>query len=481
MGGGEMNKGLFINGHDAGASQYYELFNPYTGAKIANIALSSPEEMRSAITSAHEGFQRMKSLPAHRRSEVLYRTAELYRERKEEAARIISGEAAKPISAARSEVDRAIQTLLFSAEEAKRICGEHIPMDAAVGGEGRYAFTIRQPIGVVGAITPFNFPLNLLVHKVGPALAAGNSIVVKPAEQTPLSAFFLAELLTEAGAPQGAISIVPGEGSALGKVLLDDERVRKISFTGSPEVGIAIKSMAGLKKVTLELGSNSAMYIDKSVRDQLQSIAKQAAIGAFAYSGQVCISTQRIYVHQELYSEFLHMYKDEVERIPFGDPLDERTVVSSLINAKSLSRICSWIDEAVANGAELMAGGVVKDGGLTPALLTGVTPEMNISCKEVFGPVAVVQSVEDSHEAVSLMNRSRYGLNAGVFTNDLKQAMQMSTELEVGQVMVNDTPSIRFDHMPYGGLKDSGYGREGVKYAVEEMTDLKMISLRYQI
>lgn len=476
-----MNKGIFIDGHYVEAKRYYELFNPYSGAKLADVALSSPVEMTGAIASAQEGFYRMRSLPAHRRAEILYRTAELYRQQKEEAARILSEEAAKPISAARSEIDRAIQTLLFSAEEAKRVSGENVPMDAAVGGEGRYAFTIRQPIGVVGAITPFNFPLNLLVHKVGPALAAGNSIVVKPAEQTPLSAFYLAELLTEAGAPRGAISIVSGEGPVLGKVLLSDDRIRKISFTGSPEVGIAIKSMAGLKKITLELGSNSAMYIDKSVRDQVLSIAKQAALGAFGYSGQVCISTQRIYVHQELYPEFIQMLSEEINCIPVGDPLDEQTVVSSLINTRSQSRIISWVEEAKAEGAEVLTGGYVKDGIMLPTLLTSVSPRMKVSCQEVFGPVVIAHSVTDSREAVSLMNRSRYGLNAGVFTNDLIQAMQMGTDLEVGQVLVNDIPSIRFDHMPYGGLKDSGYGLEGVKYAVEEMTDLKLISLRYQI
>ncbi|NOU94132.1 aldehyde dehydrogenase family protein [Paenibacillus sp. LMG 31456] len=476
-----MNKGIFIDGHYVGAKRYYELFNPYSGTKLADVALSSPLEMTGAIASAQEGFNRMRSLPAHRRAEILYRTAELYRQKRVEAARILSEEAAKPISAARVEIDRAIQTLLFSAEEAKRVCGENVPMDAAVGGEGRYAFTIRQPIGVIGAITPFNFPLNLLVHKVGPALAAGNSIVVKPAEQTPLSAFYLAELLTEAGAPQGAISIVTGEGPVLGKVLLSDERIRKISFTGSPEVGIAIKSMAGLKKITLELGSNSALYIDKSVRDQLLSIVKQAAHGAFGYSGQVCISTQRIYVHQELYPEFIQMLSEEINGIPVGDPLDEQTVVTSLINPKSQSRIISWVKEAIAEGAKVLTGGFVKDGIMLPTLLTSVTPSMKVSCQEVFGPVVMVHSVTDSCEAVSLMNRSRYGLNAGVFTNDLIQAMQMSTDLEVGQVLVNDIPSIRFDHMPYGGLKDSGYGLEGVKYAVEEMTNLKLISLRYQI
>lgn len=342
-------------------------------------------------------------------------------------------------------------------------------------------FTVRQPLGVIGAITPFNFPLNLVVHKVGPALAAGNSIIVKPAEQTPLSSFLLAEILTEAGAPEGAVNIVPGEGKILGKVLLESEHVNKISFTGSPEVGKHIKSLAGLKKVTLELGSNSAVYVDRSVRHRLTDIVAQVASGAFSYSGQVCISTQRVYVHQDLFDEFSEKFIVEVDAMHVGDPTDERTTVSAMINSASIERVLSWIEEAKADGARVLTGGYQEGNGIKPTVLTDVSPDMKVSANEVFGPVVILQPVRDSKEALTMMNRSRYGLNAGVFTNDLAQALEMSTCLEVGQVLINDTPTLRFDHMPYGGRKDSGYGREGIKYAIEEMTELKMISLNFSL
>lgn len=476
-----MKKGIFIDGKYVDAKNQYTVYSPFSEIKLSEVALSNAEEMRAAIRSAQRGFHKIRKLPAHERANILLRAAHMYQERKEEVAQTICQEAAKPIVAARMEVERTIQTLKFSGEEAKRIGGETIPLDAAIGGEGRYAFTVRQPLGVIGAITPFNFPLNLVVHKVGPALAAGNSIIVKPAEQTPLSSFLLAEILTEAGAPEGAVNIVPGEGEILGKVLLESEHVNKISFTGSPEVGKHIKSLAGLKKVTLELGSNSAVYVDRSVRHRLTDIVAQVASGAFSYSGQVCISTQRVYVHQDLFDDFSEKFIVEVDAMHVGDPTDERTTVSAMINSASIERVLSWIEEAKADGARVLTGGYQEGNGIKPTVLTDVTPDMKVSANEVFGPVVILQPVRDSKEALTMMNRSRYGLNAGVFTNDLAQALEMSTCLEVGQVLINDTPTLRFDHMPYGGRKDSGYGREGIKYAIEEMTELKMISLNFSL
>lgn len=475
-----MGSCLFIDGVERTPKNTYPLINPHTGEKIADIADSIEEEMLSAIESADEAFRKMKALSSLERAEILYRAADMLEQEKEEVAIIISREACKPITAARVEVERSVQTLRFSAEEAKRIGGEYIQLDAAKGGEGRDAYTFYEPLGVVGAITPFNFPLNLTVHKVGPAIAAGNTIVVKPAEQTPISSFKLAEILTRAGLPKGVINIVPGDGPKLGKVLIEDDRVKKISFTGSPVVGKLIKSQAGLKRVTLELGSNSALYIDKSVKEQLDKIVPKAVTGAFVYNGQVCISTQRIYVHQDIVKEFIDVFVKETEKVPLGDPLDEKTIVTSLINKKSQQRILEWIDEAIQKGAKLLTGGKTIGNGILPTVLTNVKGDSKVSCQEVFGPVVVINEVKNYKHALEEMNNSRYGLNAGVFTNNFQQAMEMAHGLEVGQVLINDVPTTRFDHMPYGGVKSSGYGYEGVKYAVKEMTRMKMVSLHYR-
>jgi acyl-CoA reductase-like NAD-dependent aldehyde dehydrogenase len=476
-----LTEGLYLSGEYVKSQTTYELFNPHTGEKITDVALATTEEMEKAISHAQKGFEKMRELPAHRRAEILYKVAELLKEKQEEFAQIICLEAAKPISAARGEVGRGIQALTFAAEEAKRLTGEYISLEAAPGGEGRYAFTTYEPIGIVGAITPFNFPLNLVIHKLGPSFAAGNSIIIKPAEQTPLTSLKLAELFKEAGAPDGAVNVVPGEGPSLGKVLLNDERIKKISFTGSPEVGKLIKSQAGLKKVTLELGSNSAMYVSKSVKSVLNTVAKKAVVGAFAYSGQVCISTQRVYVDKEVFEEFSTYLVDETKKIVVGNPLDESTMVTSLINKRAQERIVSWIDEAKIKGAVVLVGGDVQENTVFPTVITNVDNTMNVSCSEIFGPVLIVQPVENSEEALALINDSRYGLNAGVFSNDLQEAMKMAKQIEVGQVLINDVPTLRFDHMPYAGLKESGYGKEGIKYAIQEMTDLKMISINYNL
>ena len=475
-----MKKGIYVNGKYMDAENMYPLYNPHTEELIAHIADSTEKDMQIAIEAAHTAFQKVKTLSSLERAEILFKAADILEAEKEEVANLITTEASKPISAAFLEVERSVQTLRFSAEEAKRISGEYIPLDAAKGGAGRDAFTIHEPIGVVGAITPFNFPLNLTVHKVGPAIAAGNTIVIKPAEQTPLSSFKLAEIITRSGAPAGTINVVPGDGPKLGKVLLDDTRVEKISFTGSPAVGKLIKQQAGLKKVTLELGSNSALYVDETVADDLPSIVKKAVIGAFAYNGQVCISTQRIYVHQALAPQFIQLFVEATKKLPFGEPNDPSTVVTSLINKKSQTRILEWIEEAVQGGATLLTGGEAKGNGILPTVLTNVATAAKVSCNEVFGPVVFINVVKSAEEAVREMNNSDYGLNAGIFTNHIKQALQLGHQLEVGQVFINDVPTTRFDHMPYGGYKSSGYGYEGVKYAIKEMTKMKMISLNYQ-
>ncbi|MFD2043025.1 aldehyde dehydrogenase family protein [Ornithinibacillus salinisoli] len=457
----------------------YPLINPHTREKIMDIPECSNDQMVAAIANSKRAFHKMKALSSEERSLILDKASDIIAQNKDDFAKTITLESGKPIRFSLGEVDRTVQTLKFASLEARKLEGESIRLDAATNGEGRDAYTIYQPIGVVGAITPFNFPLNLVTHKVGPALGVGNTIIVKPAEKTPLSAIKLAEVLTEAGLPKDAYQVITGDGPRLGKVLIDHSDVQKISFTGSPQVGKMIKSQAGLKKITLELGNNSALYIDKSVSHKLKEIAEKAVVGAFSYNGQVCISTQRIYVHEEVRKEFLHYFKEATESLTYGDPNDPATDLSGVIDEKSQNRILAWIEEAVAEGSELVTGGKKFENGISPTILVKVSPEAKISCNEVFGPVVLVNSVTSAEDALKEMNNSPYGLNAGAFTYDLPQAFKLAHELEVGQVLINDLPTLRFDHMPYGGLKSSGYGYEGIKYAMREMAHMKFISMNY--
>ncbi|MBB6454724.1 acyl-CoA reductase-like NAD-dependent aldehyde dehydrogenase [Salirhabdus euzebyi] len=463
-----------------GTIETYPLINPHTREKITDIPECTEEQMENAITKSEQAFQQMKALTSEERSTIIETACTLIAEQKETFAKTIVLESGKPIKFARGEVDRTIQTLKFAAIEAKKLEGESIRLDAAPNGAGRDAYTIFQPIGVVGAITPFNFPLNLVSHKVGPALAVGNTIIVKPAEKTPLSSILLAQVFEEAGLPKDAFLVITGDGPKLGKVLIEHPAVAKITFTGSPQVGKLIKSQAGLKKVTLELGSNSALYIDNSVKDKLKDIAQKAVVGAFSYNGQVCISTQRIYVHEDIKEEFLHYFKEATESLVYGDPNEASTDMSGMIDEKSQQRVLKWMEEAVTEGATLVTGGVAEGYGVKPSILTDVLPQSKVSCQEVFGPVVIVNSVASAEGALTEMNNSEYGLNAGVFTYVLPQAFEFAHNLEVGQVLINDLPTLRFDHMPYGGLKSSGYGYEGIKYAIREMVHMKFISMNYR-
>ncbi|MFY0545844.1 aldehyde dehydrogenase family protein [Brevibacillus sp. H7] len=467
-----MARHLFINGIDVQANDYYELYNPFDGSLIDTVARASREEMLAAIEAADHAFQTMKAIPAHKRADILYRAAQILEERAEEVARVIAIEAGKPIRAARTEVSRSVQTLRFSAEGAKSMYGESIPMDAARGGENRLGFTVFEPIGVVAAITPFNFPLNLVVHKVGPAIAVGNTVVLKPAEQTPLSSYLLASIFQQAGLPDGALNVVSGDGPVLGPVVTQDDRIKKVSFTGSPEVGKLIRSQSGLKKITLELGSNSALIVDRHC--DLARCVERAVEGAFAYAGQVCIHTQRIYVHEGIYDSFVTAFREKMDQLKIGDPLDESTDISAVINERSRQRILAWIEEARQLGATVY-GGRTDGNVISPTLVLNADPQSKLVCQEVFGPVVVIDRVESMEEAVQKTNRSRYGLNAGIFTQDLTTAFQAARQLHVGQVLINEIPTFRLDHMPYGGVKDSGVGREGVKYAMQEMSETKLI------
>lgn len=473
-----MKKHLYINGQWKEAASYTKLTSPFTGEVIAHVAQADDADTDEAIRAAEAASAVMASMPAHRRSAILEKAAALLEARKEEMARILALEAAKPIKTARGEIARTIQTYKFAAMEACRIHGETVPLDAAPGGEGRIAFTMRKPIGVVGAITPFNFPFNLVAHKVGPAIAAGNTVVLKPASQTPLSALALAELFAEAGLPAGALNIVPGKGAVVGEKLVKDPRIAAITFTGSPEVGIAMKNKAGLKRVTLELGSNSGLIIDETA-DITQELIDRCVLGAYSFSGQVCISIQRIFVHSSVFDEFADRFKKAAEKLIVGDPLDENTDLSAMISHKEALRMQMWVDSAVARGAALLTGGkAISPGVFPPTILTNVPSQEPVSCQEVFGPLVTLSSFDTLDEAIDAVNDSRYGLQAGIYTRDIQAAMLAAERLEVGGVMINDFPTFRVDNMPYGGVKESGFGREGIKYAVEEMTELKLICIK---
>ncbi|MFF0830417.1 aldehyde dehydrogenase family protein [Brevibacillus sp. NPDC003359] len=471
-----MKKTCYIGGEWVSAAVHAPLFSPCTGQEIAQISQADSALVERAIAAAHEATAVMRRLPAYQRAFLLEKISILMNERLEEAARIIAIEAGKPIKTARGEVIRTIQTYKFAAEEAKRLHGETVPLDAAIGGEGRLAYTVREPLGVIGAITPFNFPMNLVAHKVGPALAAGNTVVLKPASQTPLSALFLAELAEQAGVPAGALNVITGSGASVGDKIVSDPRVRAVTFTGSLSVGLDIRNRAGMKRVTLELGSNSAVIVDRDV--QLNEVIPRCVFGAFAYSGQVCISVQRIYVAKEIYQDFVQRFVEQTQALRGGDSLSEDSDYSAMINPRETERAMEWIHEALQQGAHLECGGQIVDQMLQPTVLTGVPADAKVSCQEVFGPVVLINPVESVRHGITLVNDSRYGLQAGVYTNNLSLALEAAEELRVGGVMVNDIPTFRADHMPYGGVKESGLGREGVKYAIEEMTELKLVAIK---
>ncbi|WP_062200404.1 aldehyde dehydrogenase family protein [Massilibacterium senegalense] len=468
-----MKKQLYINGEWVEASTYMPLYSPYSEAHIADIPKATTEEVDQAIQAADAATRVMAEMPAYQRADILYQLAEKLAERKDEAARIIALEAAKPFATAKGEVARTIETYRFAAEEAKRIHGETIPLDASASGTGRIAYTVRKPIGVIGAITPFNFPMNLVAHKVGPAIAAGNTIVLKPASQTPLSSFFIAELLEEIGLPKGALNIVTGSGRTVGEQIVTDPRVQMVTFTGSPEVGIGIRNKAGLKRVTLELGSNSAVIIDRDV--DVDRIIPRCVTSAFSNQGQVCISVQRIYVHEAIYDTFVEKFVAQTKTLKLGDPLEEQTDVSALITKKDVERTLSWMKEAKQAGAHVITGGSAQGNVLEPTVIVDATKAMKVSCQEVFAPIVTIQKVSSMEEAFASVNDSRYGLQAGIYTENVYTALEATEKLHVGGVMINDTPTFRVDQMPYGGVKESGVGREGIAYAVEEMTELKLI------
>ena len=468
-----LERKVFVAGEWVETGDWLEVRSPYSSDVVGRVARAGADETRRAIDAAEEAMR--KPLSAHKRAEILVRVASALGRRHDEVARLISDEAGKPMKAARVEAKRAISTYTFAAVEARKLAGEMVPMDAAQAGEGKLAFTLRQPIGVVGAISPFNFPLNLVAHKLAPALAAGCAVVLKPASQTPLSALLLAELEEEAGLPAGWLSVLAGPSAEIGDVLVEDDRVKAITFTGSGGVGWKLKERAPKKKVNLELGNATPVIVAADA--DLEAAAKAMAANSFSFAGQSCISVQRIYVERPAYDEFLQRFLPAVEGLTIGDPADEETDVGPVIDEDARQRILEWIEEARAGGAEILAGGEEQDGLIRPTVIGHAAPELKVSCDEVFGPVVTVNAVDSVDEAIELANSTRYGLQAGIFTASLETALRAARELEFGGVTVNEAPTFRSDQMPYGGVKDSGNTREGPHYAVRELTEEHLVVL----
>lgn len=468
-----LNNSYYVNGEWKTSNHVVELYSPYSKEIIAHIPQATREEVEQAIEFAYEARADMEKLTSFERAAILEEIANLFIQNRREAAEIISLEAAKPIKFALAEIDRTIETYKFAAEEAKRLTGEMIPMDAAKNGANRFGYTIEQPLGVIGAITPFNFPQNLVAHKVGPAIAAGNTIVLKPASQTPLSALFLAKLIDQTSLPKGAFNVVTGSGKTVGDALVENNKVKMITFTGSPAVGIGIRDKAGLKRVALELGSNAGLIIDRGL--DLTQIIPKCVTGAFSNQGQVCISLQRIYVMEEVFDEFIEQFVAATTKLVIGNPCDENTDLSAMIHSSEQERALSWVQEAVEQGAELVTGGSIENGIFLPTILTNVAPDLKVSCQEVFAPIVIVNRISSIDEGINAINDSNFGLQAGIFTNDIQTAFKASKQLEVGGVIINDVPTYRVDHMPYGGVKESGTGKEGLKYAIHEMTETKLV------
>lgn len=450
-----------------------EVRNPYNNELIDTVPAGDKKDVEAAIGAAEEGFKINRDLPVHRRISVLYRTAEIVRSRQEEFARTIATEGSKTIREARKEVSRCVDTITISAEEARRIVGETIPFDSRIGSENRVGYYCRFPIGIIVAITPFNDPLNLVAHKVGPAIAAGNSVVLKPATVTPLSALKLGEALVEAGLPWKILNIVTGRASRIADALVTDSRVRMISFTGGTEAGLDIVKKAGLKKIGMELGSNSPVIVMDDA--DLPKAVELSVSGAFWAVGQNCIGVQRIYIHEAVYDEFERMFVQRTKKMKVGFQLDEETDMGPMITEEEAARVERWVKEAIEQGAKLLSGGKRKGTLFEPTVFKNMPQAAKLNCEEVFGPVVNLYKVSSLDEAIKLSNSVKYGLHGAIFTRSLENAFKAIKELEVGGVMVNDSTDYRIDMMPFGGVKWSGLGREGIKFALLEMTEPKVV------
>src|SRR6266850_32890 len=469
---------MYVAGQWIDKPQKIEVRNPYDDAVVDTVPRADRGDIERALQSAERGARVMAKLPGYERWKILKKAAELIAARVEELGQVISKEEGKIIAEGRLEASRAFETIMGSAEEAKRLHGETVPVDGAPGGAGKFGLTIRVPCGVVVAISPFNFPLNLVCHKVGPALAGGNAVIVKPATDTPLSAIKLTEILLEAGLPSEGINLLTGSGGEIGDALVGDRRVRKITFTGSRDVGEHICKTAGIKRVTMELGSNAPVIVMPDA--DLDKVATAVAATGYGNAGQVCISTQRVLAANRVYGDFLEALRPKVASLKTGNQLDESVKVGPMVKEKEAARVEEWVKEAVASGARLVTGGRRQGALYEPTIVADVKPEMRISRDELFGPAVAVTPFNDIDEAIALANDSNYCLSAGIFTENLEWAWKFAREVQSGNLHINWGPQWRADRMPYGGLKESGFGKEGPAYAIEEMTELKMVIFHLQ-
>lgn len=470
---GVLRMKMFLAGQWVDRPEKIEVSNPYDATVIDSVPKATAADAERAIAAAAQAAPRIRKIPGYDRYRILHKASEIMATRAEELGRLISSEEGKTLREGLTEARRAQETIELSAEEAKRINGEVLALDGAAVGAGKLGFTLRVPCGVVVAITPFNFPLNLVCHKVGPAIAGGNAVILKPASDTPLSALKLVEILLDAGLPAEAISCLTGSGGTLGDVLCSDPRVRKISFTGSRDIGEHICRLAGLKRVTMELGSNSPLIVMPDA--DLAKVAEATVTTGYSNAGQTCIATQRVIAIKSIYADFLDALGEKVKAVRPGNQLSESTTMGPMIRESDADRVEQWIDEARADGARVLAGGDRQGALMQPTVLADVRPEMRVSRDELFGPAVAVLPAENIDAAIQLANDSRYGLSAGIFTSNLGWAMQFARDVDCGNLHINWGPQWRADLMPYGGLKESGLGREGPKYAVEEMTESKTV------
>ena len=463
---------ILIGGKWVGTADTFEVRNPYSGEHLADVSNAGGTEIESSLAAAKDAAAQMRNLARFQIALGLRAISAGIESRRDEFTRTIALESAKPVIYARGEVDRAIATFSWAAGEAERNSGETVPLDVQPSGRGKWGRTIRVPRGVIYGITPFNFPLNLVAHKVAPALAAGNAIIIKPSPRTPLTSLLLGEVFLESGLPTSALQFVPTDVSNI-QAIVNDDRIAMVSFTGSAAVGWDLKNKVGKKPIALELGGNAPVIVDGSADDE-RSLSRTVT-GAFAYSGQVCISVQRVYIHASKFEKWTDQFIARSKTLRVGDPIDEGTQISVMINQAAAQRAESWVNEATSNGAKLLAGGMREGSFLAPTILTNTDPEMRVVAEEVFAPVVVVERFEDFNQAIEMANNSQYGLQACIFSNDQTNINLAAERLEYGGVIINDAPIFRVDNMPYGGMKESGFGREGVRYAMDEMSEIKLV------
>lgn len=465
-------KQFYIGGEVRSGSESSAVRNPYDNSTIAHVSQAGKEQMEEAIRCALQAFTVTSQYSSYERSDILRSIVSQLKQRKEEFAQMITAEAGKPVAFSRAEVDRAISTFDIASEEAKRITGEMLPLDVTASTKNKQGMVTRFPIGVIACISPFNFPLNLVAHKLAPAIASGNSFILKPPPQTPLTSLLLGEILLNSGIEKKTINIVPTSNENA-EVLVTDERIAMLSFTGSAKIGWMLKQKAGKKKVVLELGGNAGVIVDKTA--DVEHAVVRCVLGGFGYAGQVCIKVQRIIIHETVYDRFEKEFVDAASKVPVGDPLDEKTIVGPMISENEAKRVEAWVHEAISQGAKVLTGGTRNGIFYRPTVLTNVHPEMKVSSEEIFGPVVTLEKDSTIEEAVEKINNSKYGLQAGMFSNDFRNIQYAYKHLNVGGLIVNDYPTFRVDNMPYGGVKNSGFGREGIKYAIQEMTEPRLL------